>query len=141
MPPRNKAAGKTAAASGNGDDGAATGNGTAANGNGHGTRLVIVESPAKARTIAGYLGKGYVVESSIGHIRDMPDKAAEIPEKYKAQPWARLGVDVDHDFQALYVVPADKRSQVSKLKSLLKDADELYLATDEDRRARPSRGT
>ncbi len=102
-------------------------------GNGGGTRLVIVESPAKARTIAGYLGKGYVVESSIGHIRDMPDKAAEIPEKYRKEPWARLGVNVDNDFGALYVVHADKRSQVSKLKSLLKNADELYLATDEDR--------
>ena len=134
MPARSRAASKAAAASGNGDNGAATsGNGVAANGNGHGTRLVIVESPAKARTIAGYLGKGYVVESSIGHIRDMPDKAAEIPEKYRAEPWARLGVDVDNDFQALYVVPSDKKQQVSKLKALLKDADELYLATDEDR--------
>jgi DNA topoisomerase I len=133
VPARSKAAGKTAA-SGNGDSGAASdGNAAAVNGNGRGTRLVIVESPAKARTIAGYLGKGYVVESSIGHIRDMPDKAAEIPEKYRAQPWARLGVDVDNDFQALYVVPSDKKQQVSKLKSLLKDADELYLATDEDR--------
>ena len=94
---------------------------------------MIVESPAKARTIAGYLGRGYVVESSIGHIRDMPDKAAEIPQKYRGEPWARLGVDVDHDFQALYVVPSDKKQQVSKLKTLLKDADELYLATDEDR--------
>ena len=94
---------------------------------------MIVESPAKARTIAGYLGKGYVVESSIGHIRDMPDKAAEIPQRYRNEPWARLGVDVDHDFRALYVVPSDKRQQVSKLKTLLKDADELYLATDEDR--------
>jgi DNA topoisomerase-1 len=94
---------------------------------------VIVESPAKARTIAGYLGKGYVVESSIGHIRDMPDKAAEIPAKYKSEPWARLGVDVNHDFEALYVVHSDKKQQVSKLKSLLKDADELLLATDEDR--------
>src|ERR1700722_7541772 len=94
VPARSKAAGKTPAASGNGDTGAAA----SANGAGHGsgTRLVIVESPAKARTIAGYLGKGYVVESSIGHIRDMPDKAAEIPEKYRAQPWARLGVDVDN---------------------------------------------
>ena len=92
-----------------------------------------MESPAKARTIAGYLGKGYVVESSIGHIRDMPDSAKEIPEKYRAEPWAKLGVDVDHDFQALYVVPSEKKQQVSKLKSLLKDADELYLATDEDR--------
>jgi len=134
VPARSKAAGRTAAASGNGHNGAAaSGNGAAGNGNGHGTRLVIVESPAKARTIAGYLGKGYVVESSIGHIRDMPDKAAEIPEKYRAEPWARLGVDVDNDFQALYVVPSDKKQQVSKLKTLLKDADELYLATDEDR--------
>jgi len=104
----------------------------AANGNG-GRRLVIVESPAKARTIAGYLGRGYVVESSIGHIRDMPDKAAEIPAKYRKEPWARLGVDVDHGFEALYVVPSDKKSQVSKLKHLLADADELLLATDEDR--------
>ncbi|HWG02382.1 MAG TPA: type I DNA topoisomerase [Trebonia sp.] len=94
---------------------------------------MIVESPAKARTIAGYLGQGYVVESSIGHIRDMPDRAAEIPPKYKEMPWARLGVDVDNDFNALYVVPPEKRQQVSKLKTLLKDADELYLATDEDR--------
>ena len=134
MPARSKAAGKTAAASETGDNGAASGNnGAAVNGNGRGTRLVIVESPAKARTIAGYLGKGYVVESSIGHIRDMPDKAAEIPEKYRAEPWARLGVDVDNDFRALYVVPSDKKQQVSKLKALLKDADELYLATDEDR--------
>ena len=134
MPARSKAAGKTAAASETGDNGAARGNNAAAvNGNGRGTRLVIVESPAKARTIAGYLGKGYVVESSIGHIRDMPDKAAEIPEKYRAEPWARLGVDVDNDFRALYVVPSDKKQQVSKLKALLKDADELYLATDEDR--------
>jgi DNA topoisomerase I len=100
---------------------------------GDGTKLVIVESPSKARTIAGYLGNGYVVESSVGHIRDMPDTAADIPAKYKGEPWARLGVDVDHDFEALYVVHSDKRQQVSKLKSLLKDADELLLATDEDR--------
>ena len=98
-----------------------------------GHRLVIVESPAKARTIAGYLGRDYVVESSIGHIRDMPDKAAEIPVKYRKEPWARLGVDVDHDFEALYVVHADKKSQVTKLKQALNGADELLLATDEDR--------
>ncbi len=96
-------------------------------------RLVIVESPTKARTIAGYLGKGYVVESSVGHIRDMPDKAAEIPARYRGEPWARLGVNVDADFEPLYVVNADKKQQVAKLKSLLKDADELLLATDEDR--------
>ena len=100
---------------------------------GHGTKLVIVESPSKARTIAGYLGQGYVVESSVGHIRDMPDSAAEIPAKYRGEPWARLGVDVDHNFEPLFVVHSDKRQQVSKLKSLLKDADELLLATDEDR--------
>ena len=103
---------------------------TAANG---ARRLVIVESPAKARTIAGYLGKGYVVESSIGHIRDMPGSAADIPDSLRKEPWARLGVNIDADFEPLYVVNADKRQQVSKLKKLLKDADELLLATDEDR--------
>jgi DNA topoisomerase I len=113
-------------------------NGTGKNGSGSGSgsrgrRLVIVESPAKARTIAGYLGKDYMVESSIGHIRDMPDKAAEIPAKYRGEAWARLGVDVDHDFEPLYVVNSDKKQQVSKLKNLLKDASELLLATDEDR--------
>jgi DNA topoisomerase-1 len=106
---------------------------TPSRGGGDGTRLVIVESPAKARTIAGYLGSGYVVESSVGHIRDMPDRAAEIPAKYRKEPWARLGVNVDDNFEALYVVPNDKRQQVSKLKDLLKGADELLLATDEDR--------
>ena len=98
-----------------------------------GRRLVIVESPAKARTIAGYLGDGFVVESSIGHIRDMPDKAAEIPARYRDKPWARLGVNVDEGFEALYVVPSDKKPQVTKLKQLLAGADELLLATDEDR--------
>ena len=96
-------------------------------------RLVIVESPTKARTIAGYLGKGYVVESSIGHIRDMPDKAAEIPAKLRGEAWARLGVNVDADFEPLYVVNADKKQQVAKLRAALKNADELLLATDEDR--------
>ncbi len=104
-----------------------------AGGDGYGTKLVIVESPSKARTIAGYLGRGYVVESSVGHIRDMPDRAAEIPARYRGEPWARLGVNVDDNFEALYVVHSDKRKQVSKLRSLLKDADELLLATDEDR--------
>jgi DNA topoisomerase I len=106
---------------------------TTANGGASGTKLVIVESPSKARTIAGYLGSGYVVESSVGHIRDMPDRAAEIPAKYRSEPWARLGVNVDDNFEPLYVVHSDKRQQVAKLKSLLKDADELLLATDEDR--------
>ncbi|MGI5224725.1 type I DNA topoisomerase [Actinoallomurus iriomotensis] len=98
-----------------------------------GTRLVIVESPAKAKTIAGYLGSGYVVESSIGHIRDLPERAADIPSKLKGEAWARLGVNVDHDFEPLYVVNADKKQQVAKLKKLLQEADELLLATDEDR--------
>ncbi len=98
-----------------------------------GTRLVIVESPAKAKTIAGYLGRGYIVESSIGHIRDLPEKADDIPEKYKQEAWARLGVNVERDFEPLYIVNPDKKSQVAKLRQLLKDADELYLATDEDR--------
>src|SRR3954464_12804044 len=96
-------------------------------------RLVIVESPAKARTIAGYLGPGYVVESSIGHIRDLPKSSAEIPADKKKEPWARLGVDVDHGFEPLYVVNPDKKQQVAKLKAALKDVDELLLATDEDR--------
>jgi DNA topoisomerase-1 len=96
-------------------------------------RLVIVESPAKARTIAGYLGPDYVVESSIGHIRDLPSRSADIPAEHKKDPWARLGVDVDHGFEPLYVVNADKKQQVAKLKAALKDADELLLATDEDR--------
>jgi DNA topoisomerase-1 len=98
-----------------------------------GTRLVIVESPAKAKTIAGYLGPGWQVESSIGHIRDLPRSAADVPASYKGKPWARLGVDVDNGFEPLYVVTPDKRPQVSKLKALVKDASELYLATDEDR--------
>jgi DNA topoisomerase-1 len=95
--------------------------------------LVIVESPAKARTIAGFLGQAYVVESSVGHIRDLPQSAAEVPEQYKGEPWARLGVDTDNDFKPLYVVTGRARQQVRHLKALLADADELYLATDEDR--------
>jgi DNA topoisomerase-1 len=98
-----------------------------------GQRLVIVESPAKAKTIAGYLGPGYVVESSIGHIRDLPRSAADVPAEYKGQPWAKDGVDVDNGFKALYVVSPDKKAQVAKLKAALKESDELYLATDEDR--------
>ncbi|HUQ22797.1 MAG TPA: toprim domain-containing protein, partial [Gaiellaceae bacterium] len=95
--------------------------------------LVIVESPAKAKTIAGYLGSDYVVESSIGHIRDLPNRASEIPEKFKKESWARLGVDVENGFEPLYVVDSDKKGKVSDLKKLLKSADELLLATDEDR--------
>ena len=96
-------------------------------------KLVIVESPTKANKIGGYLGKDYVVESSIGHVRDLPQSAADIPAKIKGEPWARLGVDVDNGFHPYYVVSADKKSHMTKLKKLLKDADELYLATDEDR--------
>ncbi len=96
-------------------------------------RLVIVESPAKARTIAGYLGPDFVVESSVGHIRDLPDSAAEIPEKYKGESWARLGVDVEHGFEPLYVVDPDKKKTVAQLRKHLAEADELLLATDEDR--------
>ncbi len=96
-------------------------------------KLVIVESPAKARNIGGFLGDGYVVESSIGHIRDLPMSAADTPAEIKDKPWGRLAIDVDNEFTPYYVVPRDKRDHIRKLKKLLKDADELYLATDEDR--------
>lgn len=95
--------------------------------------LVIVESPAKARTIAKFLGKDFEVEASIGHIRDLPQGRKEIPEKYKTEEWAYLGVNVDDEFEPVYIVPADKKKHVSKLKQLLKEAKDLYLATDEDR--------
>jgi DNA topoisomerase I len=98
-----------------------------------GRRLVIVESPAKAKTIAGYLGPGYVVESSIGHIRDLPNNAGEIPARYKDESWARLGVNVDRDFEPLYVVDSRKKKVVAALKAKLAGVDELLLATDEDR--------
>ncbi len=94
---------------------------------------MIVESPTKARKIAPYLGRNYTVEASVGHIRDLPRGAADVPAKYKGQSWARLGVDVDNDFEPIYVVSPDKKAKVTELKSLLKDADELYLATDPDR--------
>ncbi len=92
-----------------------------------------MESPHKARTIAGFLGKDFVVESSIGHIRDLPRSASEVPAALKKAPWARLGVDVDNGFKPLYIVDPDKKQQIQKLKGLLADASELYLATDEDR--------
>ena len=98
-----------------------------------GFSLVIVESPAKARTISKFLGDGFVVEASIGHVRDLPRVAAEIPEKFKKEKWARLGVNVDADFEPLYVVPDDKRRQIKKLGDLVKEAHDVYLATDEDR--------
>ncbi len=102
-------------------------------GNGATRRLVIVESPTKARKLAGYLGANYIVESSRGHIRDLPRAAADVPAKYKSEPWARLGVNVDDDFEPLYIISPDKKSTVTELKGLLKDVDELYLATDGDR--------
>ena len=95
--------------------------------------LVIVESPAKAKKIAEFLGAGYTVESSIGHIRDLPRNAAEVPKAYKNEPWARTGINVDDGFKPLYVENADKRAHIRLLKQLVKDSDELYLATDEDR--------
>jgi DNA topoisomerase-1 len=95
--------------------------------------LVIVESPAKAKTIAGLLGSDYVVESSIGHIRDLPRGADEVPAAYKGEAWSRLGVDVDNGFKPLYVISTQKKSQVNKLKQLVKKASEVYLASDEDR--------
>ena len=101
--------------------------------NGSRRRLVIVESPTKARKLAGYLGPTYIVESSRGHIRDLPRAAADVPAKYKSEPWARLGVNVDADFEPLYIISPEKKSTVSELKGLLKGVDELYLATDGDR--------
>jgi DNA topoisomerase-1 len=103
---------------------------TAASG---GKPLVIVESPTKANKIAGYLGSGYVVEASVGHIRDLPRNAADVPAEHKGATWARLGVDVDNSFEPLYVVSPDRKQQVSRLKQLVKQASEVYLATDEDR--------
>ncbi|MEE8435993.1 MAG: DNA topoisomerase, partial [bacterium] len=99
-----------------------------------GKTLVIVESPTKARTISQFVNdEEFIVESSIGHIRDLPESASEIPEEFRGTPLARLSIDVDNQFKPLYIIPADKKKQVAKLKALLKDADRLYLATDEDR--------
>ena len=106
---------------------------------GEGPRLVIVESPAKARTIARFLGPDYVVESSIGHIRDLPERASQAPPEVKElaktrkEPWFRIAAGVDRDFEPLYIIPADKKQQVSKLRKLSREASEIYLATDEDR--------
>jgi DNA topoisomerase I len=98
-----------------------------------GTKLVIVESPAKARKIGSFLGDEYVVEASVGHIRDLPQRAADIPKEYKKFAWAKEGVNIEEEFAPLYVINPDKKSKVAELKELMKDADELILATDEDR--------
>ncbi len=95
--------------------------------------LIIVESPAKARTIAGYLGGDFAVASSVGHIRDLPRNAKEVPDKLKGKPWARLGVNVEAGFEPVYVVTKEKKETVTQLRKLVKQASELYLATDEDR--------
>lgn len=96
-------------------------------------RLVVVESPTKARTISKFLPKGFQVEASMGHVRDLPASASQIPAKLKGEKWARLGINVDDDFEPLYVIPSEKKKVVKKLKDALKNADELYVATDEDR--------
>ena len=96
-------------------------------------RLVIVESPAKAKTIQKYLGPGYDVEASVGHVRDLPERAVDVPAEIKKQPWGRMAIDVEDDFTAYYVVSSKKKDKVAELKRKLKDADELLLATDEDR--------
>lgn len=98
-----------------------------------GPHLLIVESPAKARTIAKFLGNQYVIEASIGHIRDLPQGAKEIPSEYKGEDWAYLGVDVNKGFKPVYIIPREKLKQVRKLKDAMKHASDLYLATDEDR--------
>ncbi len=98
-----------------------------------GKKLVVVESPTKAKTIRKFLGKDYVVESCMGHIRDLPQSAKDIPEKFKKEKWAQLGVNVEEHFEPLYCIPKNKEKVVRELRAKLKDADELYLATDEDR--------
>ncbi len=98
-----------------------------------GKSLVIVESPAKARTISKFLGPGYDVQASIGHVRDLPKGTREIPEKYKGEDWAYLGVNINDAFTPVYIVPQDKKQQVAKLRKAIKDAKDLFLATDEDR--------
>ncbi len=95
--------------------------------------LVIVESPTKAKTITKFLGKDFVVRASMGHVRDLPENASEVPAKLKKEPWARLGVNIGQDFEPIYVVPKNKKDQVKELQDLLKSSDTLYLATDEDR--------
>ncbi|MGL6282150.1 MAG: toprim domain-containing protein, partial [Microcoleaceae cyanobacterium] len=98
------------------------------------TTLVIVESPTKAKTIRNFLpASEYQIEASMGRVRDLPPSSDEIPEKYKGEKWAQLGVNVEADFEPLYVIPKDKQKRVNELKQALKNADQLLLATDEDR--------
>src|SRR3954471_14352223 len=99
-----------------------SGNPPSGQGSGKGHALVIVESPAKARTISKFLGRDFTVEASIGHVRDLPQGAKQIPAEFKGEEWAHLGVNVNHDFDPVYVVPPGKTAQVRKLKGLLKDA-------------------
>ncbi|HPZ84714.1 MAG TPA: toprim domain-containing protein, partial [Thermogutta sp.] len=96
-------------------------------------KLVIVESPTKARTISRFLGDEFVIEASLGHIRDLPEGAKQCPPEIRSKPWAYLGVDIEHDFQPIYVIPKEKAKQVQQLKKAMKGASELFLATDEDR--------
>ena len=100
---------------------------------GNGKTLVIVESATKAKKIQKYLGEDYIVEASVGHIRDLPGRAADIPAKYKKEPWAKLGVNPDAGFSPIYVVSPDKKKKVSDLRAKLKECDKLLLATDPDR--------
>ena len=97
------------------------------------SKLVIVESPTKARTIRGFLPAEYRVVASMGHVRDLPSSAAEIPAALKDRPWARMGVDVENDFQPLYVIPRGKKKVVRELKKMAEESDDLSIATDEDR--------
>ena len=96
-------------------------------------KLVIVESPTKARTLSKFLGKDYRIEASMGHVRDLPANAEEIPADIKDKPWSRLGIDIESGFAPVYVIPKGKKKTVTELKKLLKGADELFIATDEDR--------
>lgn len=98
-----------------------------------GKKLVVVESPTKAKTIRKFLGKEFIIESCMGHIRDLPQSAKDIPEKLKKEKWAQLGVNVEKNFEPLYCIPKDKVKVVKNLKEKLEDVDEVYLATDEDR--------
>lgn len=104
-----------------------------AKGFGSGKTLVVVESPTKAKQIRKFLGKDFIVESCMGHIRDLPQSSKDIPEKFKKQKWAQLGVDTEHEFEPIYCVPKNKTKIVSLLKDKLKEVDHLLLATDEDR--------